>query len=332
MRKENINYKISVIVPVFRVERYLHRCIDSIINQTYRNLEIILVDDGSDDGCPAICDQYAKEDERVRVIHKENGGLSAARNAGIKVASGEIISLVDSDDYINCNMYADMIKQLIDNDADIVMCDYKYVYLDDADDEINKCNDDPVITITDGKRAQFQASGSYETRVTYTVAWNKLYKRELFDGITYPDGRIHEDEARTHRLLYRTDKIVYINYPYYYYFQRKDSIIGKKVSKANLQLLDAYLDKLSFYRENNEKELWSIEAIHTMHMACYLKKQIEDAEILTVVDKEPQWKKICDELKQYHKAGCLKMSQKVEAIFYCKFPDIYYWLWKSFMK
>lgn len=327
-----MNYKISVIVPVYRVERYLHRCIDSIISQTYRNLEIILVDDGSDDGCPAICDQYAKEDERVHVIHKENGGLSAARNAGIKVASGEIISLIDSDDYINCNMYADMIKQLIDNDADIVMCDFKYAYSDDTDSEISKCNGNPVITITNGRKAQYQAAGSYEARVTYTVAWNKLYKRKLFDGITYPDGRIHEDEARTHRLLYRAGKIVYINHPYYYYFQRKDSIIGKKVSRTNLQLLDAYLDKLSFYREKKEKELWSLEAIHTIHMACYLKRQFENAELGIEINSEPQWGKICDELKHHQKAGCLKVSQKAEVSFYSKFPDIYYVFWKSFKK
>ena len=331
-KKMSEQNKISVIVPVFRVEKYLSRCVDSILGQTYKNIEVILVDDGSDDACPSICDHYAELDKRIRVVHRENGGLSAARNSGIAVSTGDIISLVDSDDYINMNMFADMMKELVEKDADIVMCDYKYAYIDGVDDQIKDQSRNAVITVTDGRSAQYKVAESYETRVTYTVAWNKLYRRELFDGITYPEGRIHEDEARTNRLLYRAKKIVYIEYPYYYYFQRKDSIIGKKVSKANLQLLDAYLDKLSFFREQNEKELWSIEAIHAMHMTCYLKQRFEEAKSDIKIRKEPQWEKLCNELGFYSIAGILNSTQKAEVCFFMKCPAIYYLAWKKFKK
>ena len=332
MKEENTEHKISVIVPVYRVEKYLKRCVDSILKQTYKNLEIILVDDGSDDACPVICDQYAEIDKRIKVIHRENGGLSAARNSGIAISTGDVISLVDSDDYININMFADMMEELIDKDADIVMCDYKYVYVDTVDSQIVDYNHDAIITVTDGRTAQYKVSESYESRVAYTVAWNKLYKREMFDGITYPEGRIHEDEARTNRILYRAKKIVYIEYPYYYYFQRKDSIIGKKVTKANLQLLDAYLDKMSFFRDHNEKELWSIEAIHAMHMACYIKNRFEESELDINLSNEPQWKKLCSELRLYPEAGDLNRTQKAEVGFFINCPVIYYFVWKSFKK
>ncbi len=332
MEKEYMEYKISVIIPVYKVEKYLRRCVDSIINQTYRNLEIILIDDGSNDGCSAICDEYAIQDKRVKTIHKENGGLSSARNAGLENATGEIIALVDSDDYINSNMFSDMMKQFIENDADIVMCDYQYAYSDEADSKSNSSNNNPIVTIIDGKSAQYQANESYERRVTFTVAWNKLYRKELFDGITYPEGRIHEDEARTHRLLYRAKKIAYIEYPYYYYFQRQDSIVGKKVTRVNLQLIDAYLDKLEFYREHNEYELWSIEAIHAMHMMCYLNKRFVDAKADIEIVREPQWRKLCDELRLYPKAGKLKFSQKAEVHFFLICPSMYLCVWERFKK
>ena len=196
-------FKISVIVPVYKVEQYLERCVDSIINQTYRNLEIILVDDGSPDRCPEICDRYSEADSRIKAIHRKNGGLSAARNTGLKAATGDYIALVDSDDYININMFADMMEQLLLHKADIVMCDCKYVYDIDDKTDITEKAVNPKITSIDGRIAQYYSYKDDYTRIVFNVAWNKIYKRKLFDGITYPEGRIHEDEARTHRLIYK---------------------------------------------------------------------------------------------------------------------------------
>ena len=127
--------KVSIIVPIYKVEKYLNRCIDSILNQTYKNIEVILVDDGSPDRCGAICDNYSKIDKRIKVIHKKNEGLAEARNAGIKIATGEYISFVDSDDFINKNMYKVLYENAIKYDADISMCQFKYIYPDDMIDE-----------------------------------------------------------------------------------------------------------------------------------------------------------------------------------------------------
>ena len=126
---------LSVIVPIYNVEDYLNRCVDSIINQTYKNLEIILVDDGSPDNCPQMCDDYAKKDSRIRVVHKENGGLSDARNAGMKVATGEYVSFIDSDDYISLDFYETLFQTMVDNDSDIVECSVVKFYENEKFDE-----------------------------------------------------------------------------------------------------------------------------------------------------------------------------------------------------
>ena len=137
-----MNSLISVIVPIYNVEKYLDRCVESIINQTYKNLEIILVDDGSPDNCTQMCDDYAKKDSRIRVVHKENGGLSDARNAGMEVATGEYVSFIDSDDYISLDFYETLFQTMIDNDSDIVECSVVKFYENGKFDEYS---DDQMI-------------------------------------------------------------------------------------------------------------------------------------------------------------------------------------------
>lgn len=130
--------KISIIVPIYKVEIYLRKCVDSIVNQTYKNIEILLIDDGSPDNCGIICDEYAKKDERIKVIHKKNGGLSDARNYGIEASSGDYIMFVDSDDYISKDMCEILLKKALENNADIVSCNFKEIYIDNFEEEINK--------------------------------------------------------------------------------------------------------------------------------------------------------------------------------------------------
>ncbi len=321
-------YKISVIVPVFRVESYLPRCIDSIIGQTYTNLEIILVDDGSDDRCPEICEEYAQRDKRIKVIHKQNGGLSSARNEGIKAATGDLIALVDSDDFINENMFSDLVYELVRNDADIAMCDYKYVFENDICDGKDRRSDDAEVICISGNDAQYMLYRSYEDRITYTVAWNKIYKKKLFDGISYPDGRIHEDEARTHELCFRASKIAHLKYPYYYYYQRSDSIVGKTISRTKLDLITAYIDKLRFYREHNENDLWGKEVMHAIHMVCYLQSLYDEADINLDIVNEVQVRNLTKEIKiQFFSSG-LKPLRFAEVILFILFPRTYIRLWK----
>ena len=173
--------KISVIVPVYKVEPYLSRCLDSIINQTYRNLEIILVDDGSPDRCGEICDEYARQDSRIRVIHKANGGLSDARNHGIDVAIGDYIAFVDSDDYIATDMYEKMLARLELDNSDMVVCNY-YRF-----DEGSAPPKDGYIQLPDRVLTQDEAFDFYlQIGGDYVSAWNKLYKRTIFDDLRYP--------------------------------------------------------------------------------------------------------------------------------------------------
>ena len=219
--------KISIIVPVYKVEPYLKRCIESIINQTYTELEIILVNDGSPDNCGDICDEYAKIDKRIRVIHKKNGGLSDARNAGLDIASGQYIGFVDSDDYIAKDMYEFLVKLMEKYDADISICGTCYVENETiiSKQELScemKLNSETAIKIM------------LEESNFNTSAWDKLYKRDLFDGIRYPKGKLFEDLFTTYKLLEKADSIVYASEPKYYYVRTEGSIMNSSFSKRKM--------------------------------------------------------------------------------------------------
>lgn len=232
--------KISVIVPIYKVEDYLHRCVDSIINQTYANLEIILVDDGSPDNCPMICDEYAKKDSRIRVIHKKNGGLSDARNAGLDIATGEYIMFIDSDDFVDEEMMESMMKNMIDNKVDMVVCNIKYVY---EDREVVKYNQ------ADRILDKYEAMEEYlRDGVVQAVAWNKLYKKSLINDMRYKVGKTNEDEFFTYKVVDKTDKVYYNSRPFYNYIQRDSSIMGK-YSINRLDGVEASYERLNFIKE-----------------------------------------------------------------------------------
>lgn len=211
---------VSVIVPVYNVEKYIKRCICSIINQSYKNLEIILVDDGSKDNSGSICDDYAKQDNRVKVIHKDNGGLSDARNAGIEIAKGKYLCFVDSDDYID----KEFVQTLYDDMAHFGtnISAVNLAYFDDNNKYENASNVDgnqEILNSTDAIRYLF-------TNDKYcNYAWNKMYKAELFQGVRYPFGKKMEDLGTTYRLFNKAGAVVYNPKPLYYYYQRSDSIL-----------------------------------------------------------------------------------------------------------
>lgn len=219
--------KISIIVPVYKVEPYLRRCIESIINQTYKDLEIILVNDGSPDNCGDICDEYAQLDKRIRVIHKENGGLSDARNAGIDIAVGKYIGFVDSDDYIAEDMYEFLVNLMEKNNADISICGTYYV----KDDKIKKSRKVSSEIRLNSETAIKEMLGELSFN---TSAWDKLYRRTLFDGIRYPKGKLFEDLFTTYKLLDRANVIVYSSEPKYYYISTQGSIMNSSFSKKKL--------------------------------------------------------------------------------------------------
>ena len=207
---------VSVIVPVYKVEPYLRKCLDSICGQTLREIEIILVDDGSPDRCGQICDEYAARDSRIRVLHKENGGLSSARNAGIEIATADLLGFVDSDDWIEPDMFAHLYHNLEKENADISVCGH-YVH---KDGKITANSDSPysVRSGAEAVRSIYQCSG-----VAMNV-WNKPYRKELFSDLRFPDGQLFEDVVIMVRLMDSAKKVVYDMAPKYHYLIRTGSI------------------------------------------------------------------------------------------------------------
>lgn len=235
---------ISVIIPVYNVEAYLPQCLDSIINQTYRNLEIILVNDGSTDSSPQICEEYGAKDSRITLIHKTNGGLSEARNGGLKVATGAYVSFVDSDDLIALDFYDKMLNQLISHNVDIVECNY--IKFDKESDVKNIASSDTAIPES---YTVDSALISLMNEQLKQVVWNKLYKAELIDQIEFPVNKINEDEYWTYRVFGKAQKIVKIPDVLYYYRQQTESIMGTKYSLRRLDGLEALEVRVEYMKE-----------------------------------------------------------------------------------
>ena len=235
---------LSVIIPVYKVEKYISKCIESVIDQTYKNLEIIIVDDGSPDNSGEICEKYARKDSRIQVIHQENQGLSGARNRGLDRATGDYITFVDSDDWIHPNMYEIMMKQFGDSQIEIVVCDYQEVLegQEPAKVDICKCSK----TIMTEKELD-NGYLMFEKKTRFVVAWNKIYKRSFFDDIRYPVGKIHEDAFTTYKLLNKAKGVLYIDIPLYYYVIRETSIMGEGFSDKRLLILDALIEEMVFF-------------------------------------------------------------------------------------
>lgn len=232
---------ISVIVPVYKVERYLDACVSSVLAQTFEDFEVILVDDGSPDGCPALCDAWVQKDPRVRVIHRENGGLSAARNTGIEAAKGRFLTFLDSDDRLEPDTLRRAYDAQRQHDADLVI--FNLVYVDEQNTPL------PVPDFTGFRDEVLDADGVWqryfalaEQKIYYVVAWNKLYKRELFATLRYAVGKRYEDQFLMPRLLGQCKTIACLAYPGYRYVQRGGSIMAQGSSRN-------YLDRSEFLIE-----------------------------------------------------------------------------------
>ena len=241
--------EISIIVPVYNVEEYLSRCIDSILNQTFTAFELILVDDGSTDNSGLICDEYKKIDSRIKVIHKENGGLSSARNSGLNIASGEYVAFVDSDDLIDRNMIELMINCANNNDADIVSCSYIEFKNEMKLFGINNNNNNKY------KERSFSNLEALENylleyndinRKIDTVVWNKIYRKKLFKDVCFPVGKIYEDGYVTYKLLYKANKVIYLDVPLYFYFKRENSISNSMFSIKHIETYDDWREIFRF--------------------------------------------------------------------------------------
>ena len=233
--------KLSIVVPVYNVSQWVPVMIGSVLNQLYRDWELILVDDGSTDGSGQICDSYCAEDNRIRVIHQKNAGVSVARNVGVAAASGEFIGFVDADDIIEPDMYALMTAVAEKYGADIVQCQH------DRTDTFNGSQRSSEATLLDGEgfvRRMFTKTGGHYTN--QVALWSKVYRRNLFDGILFPEGRVYEDEQETYKLCLKADIIVEIPDILYHYIKRENSIITGVSAKKMLDKQQALLDRMHY--------------------------------------------------------------------------------------
>lgn len=253
------NILVSVVVPIYNVEQYLQKCLNSIRNQTYKNLEILLINDGTKDNSLEICNKNAKKDERIKVVSQKNGGLSKARNTGLKKATGEYICFIDADDFIDEHYIEYMLRNVIESDSDICACDFYYINEDEETWSKNVIKNNQEFTNIE---AICDILGEKQT--TEVMAWNKLYKRSLFidNNIIFPVGKLHEDNFTTYKLYYFAKKITLINDKLYYYLQRNNSIMSQKFNIKRLEILDAVKETRDFFKNYNLK-------IDTKLIDCY---------------------------------------------------------------
>lgn len=239
--------EVSVIVPVYQVEQYLKQCLDSILNQTFKDIEVILIDDGSKDNSGKICDEYALKDNRVKVIHQDNMGLSDARNSGMNMISGKYYMFVDSDDYVSEQMIEKLYTSAVETDADVVCCNFEYFWE----------NNEKVSFSTKQKREELNSSEIFSHRKNeknygiWTVAWNKLYKSSSMNSFRFRSGKIHEDEFWANDIYQKDLKVVTIEDSLYYYRQRHNSIVSIKNIQKEFDLIEAFQERMQIYLNQN---------------------------------------------------------------------------------
>lgn len=235
---------ISVIVPVYKVEAYLDKCVQSIVDQTYKNLEIILVDDGSPDRCGAMCDAWAVKDSRIKVIHKPNGGLSDARNAGMEIASGEYMGFVDSDDHISRDMYRLLLEHMTSDGSDIAACGVEMVFEDGTPSRMLTPAGSHILNNTQAMEAIIRED------LLKQPVWYKLYRTEMIQDIPFAIGKYHEDVFWSWQAIARIKKVSIFDTPCYYYLQRGSSIMGQGYSLKRFDAWEAKLLRMDYLQEH----------------------------------------------------------------------------------
>lgn len=295
---------ISVIVPVYNVEHYIKRCVDSILAQTYTNLEIILVDDGSTDCSGEICDEYTKKDMRVKTIHQRNGGLSDARNTGISQAKGICYAFIDSDDYIAVDYIAYLYQLLQENQAQIAICEYRKVSENDVRIKENFDLEVDTVNLYGFREALFRLL--YQKKMITSVC-GRLFRAELFEKIRFPKGKLHEDVAVMYQLFDAVERIACTSAAKYYYFQREDSIVNKGFRKQRMDYLE-FTKECIQYMTLNHPELKKA-AVSRHFSACF--------DLLSCIGNNKkefakEYMQIVKEIKKYRKIVLLDSNARLK--------------------
>ncbi|MCQ5146274.1 glycosyltransferase family 2 protein [Enterocloster bolteae] len=320
------NIQISIVLPIYNVEKYLDECVQSVLNQSYANFELILVDDGSTDGSQMLCEQYKKKDKRIVVIHQKNGGLSSARNTGIKCAHGKYITLIDSDDYVAYDYIEKLYDAIVENSADISMCDFQKVA------EGSKLKEIKIPYQIKNKHLIFDKEETIKEVYNEKfhgidfVSWAKMYKLELFrtNSIYFPEGKLHEDAFTTYKLFYLSEKIAYIDEPLYFYRIRNGSITST-FSIKRLDMIQATREEYRFFEGAGNYELMKLAFVDHLHKVKFILKMLNGAS----TDTRQISKNVCKDLDK-DLEECRKHISILKYIYYkglAKFPKVFMLIW-----
>ncbi len=318
---------ISVLVPAYEAEKHIEKCLTSITEQTWDNLEIIVVDDGSKDRTGEIADGFAERDARVRVIHQENAGVAAARNALLEAATGDFILQVDADDYISPKAVETLYRTLMDTEADLCVC--TMTTGDDVDHKFTEPVERKVETLEGNEKFRRLFD---DRKFDSIVPWEKLYKRELFEGLRYPDGKIHEDEHLAHYILERAKRVTYTNDELFYYTVEKKGITKSHFSLKRLDCVPALLDRIRFFEEKGDRGLIRLCYIDFLKRFQYYYYGIRYHYPEKTELKDQLYKKYADVYRKAHKKHMLSPAQVALFGLFIMSPWINYQARKVFHK
>lgn len=266
------NELVSVIIPVYNVQEYLDKCISSVINQTYKNIEIIIIDDGSTDNSLSICKKYSAADKRIKLISKKNSGISATRNLGLKETNGEYIFWVDSDDYVADYAIEELYRNIKKYNCDMSICEF--VQGSEKDYSFDKKNSEPLIF--DNVTGLNMIYKNHHFSFVMAASWAKLIKKSLYDGLIYPEGKIFEDIYMSHHLINRCKKIVYLDETMYYYFKWPESILGKKFGIEKFDYLGAFEERIQMFGDLKYFDLKAKATIQYLHALIWEYSRAKD--------------------------------------------------------
>lgn len=310
---------ISVIVPVYNVEKYVVRCLQSIQNQTYPDYEVLIIDDGSTDSSGDLCEDFAVGDKRFRVIHQKNGGLSAARNTGLDNATGEYVIFIDSDDYIHPQMLEILYECCEKTEADISICRFRRIE-DGEEVGFEPISDDEYdISVLAGEESCYKIY--VENSVETVVSTNKLYRREIWEKMRFPMGKIHEDEFVTYKLLYDAKKVAYTDAKLYFYVQRSDSImLNKNYGSNHMVILEMAEESIVFYMEKKNNVLVKLAVERAVELSKILYQKYGCAERKDL--QKVVLSSYRSMFKKYHKFMNIDISSKIIMTLYGYSPEL----------
>ena len=304
-----MNPLVSIIVPIYNADKYLTRCLSSIVNQTYTNLEIILINDGSTDTSLTICNEYAKKDKRIVLVNKTNEGASAARNTGIRKSSGEYVAFMDADDWIVSNYIEQLMEPFKNENIDISICNYQI-----CNDYISTPSESNHIFFFFFAR-EYLLENQKKSNLTTIVPWGKIFKKKIISGIFFPEGLHFEDEATIYKFFYASKQIAKCNYKAYFYFQSKNGLTKSVCPNYPEDAVLVFEEKYRFFKERNDEGFFQY-TLATLLWECLILYSVKKDKREYANNKITQYLKI---FNQYN----INYEHSISLNFFCRFPFIY---------